>query len=168
MNQVKIWNVIYCILHSSTFLAEKWSIATSIKLWIVFISSLWIDKTDKAFSLSGPIRFRENVLICFKVLKHFSEYAADIGVGKIMLQNGDTAGNVWSLKLNSQNEPVASYDLLDSSDWHYREIFGRIWKRFKAVPAEENFGFDYMHRSSISSCFFGNIGKNQMQRPANL
>ena len=105
---------------------------------MVFISSLWIEKTAKAFSLSSPIRFCENVLMRFRVVKLLSESAKDIVVVKIMLQSFDT-GNVF-----------------------VREIFRRIGKRLEAVPAEENLGFEYMHRSSNSSGFIGIIGKNQM------
>ena len=84
----------------------------------------------------------------FKVPKHLSESAEDIGVVKAMLKDCDTAGNVL-----------------------VREIFPRIGTRLKAVTAEQNLGFEYMNRSSSSSCFVGMSGlleKTQMQRPASL
>ena len=96
-NQVKTWNAIYCIYRYSlriVLLAAKCPITKSLKLWIVLISSLWGDKTAEEFSLSRPIRFRENVLMRFKVLKQLSESAEDIAVVKIMLKNCDAAGNV--------------------------------------------------------------------------
>ena len=103
---------------------------------ILQISSLWIYKTAKAFSLSCPVRFRKNVLMRFKVLNHLFKSAEDIGVVKIMLRNCDTAGNVL-----------------------VREISRRIWKRFKAVPAKANLRSQFVHWSSSSSCFVGIIRK---------
>ena len=91
--------------HASSFLGTKCSRTKSLKLWIAFISSLWIEKTAKALCCS--IRFRENILIRFKVLKHIFESTEDIGVVKIMLRNCDTAGNVLVVTISHVGD--ASY-----------------------------------------------------------
>ena len=78
--------IVYTDTPRDSFLAAKYSIAKLLKLWIVFISSLWIEKTAEGISLSCAIRFREMVLMRFKVLKHLSEYAENIGVGYHILE----------------------------------------------------------------------------------
>ena len=80
----------------------------------------------------------------FKALKYLSDCAEDVGVFKIML------------KIVIQRETCLV--------GKYIGEFGR----FQALPDEEKLGFEYIHRSLSSSCFVRIIGKNRMQRPANL